>query len=159
MFCLQYSINRRLKPTYTRQPFADMRFASSIIIGLLAANGLAQTVADPAPEQQPEPSAIADPQPSEPAAQPSAPAAEPSSPSDSGDDDTPQTNAEPTAVAEPTADEPVATGDASQVSDGDQPTATATDSDDDDEATTAAEGTATADGKSHHYQQQQNTTC
>jgi uncharacterized membrane protein YgcG len=122
-----------------------MRFASSIIIGLLAANGLAQTVADP--DQQPaEPSAIAEPQPSEPAAQPSAqpsaPASEPSNPSD---DDTPQTDAEPTAVPGPTADEPVATGDASQVSEGEQPTATATDGDDDDEATTAAEGTATAD--------------
>lgn len=128
-----------------------MRFAPSVVIGLLAVNGLAQTVADP--DQQPEPSAIAEPQPSAPAAEPSAPAQQPSDPSNNGDDDdgddTPATDvANPTAVPEPTADEPAPTADASQVSEGEQPTATAND-DDDDEATSAIRGTATADGEEH----------
>ncbi|KAJ4118913.1 hypothetical protein NW768_010653 [Fusarium equiseti] len=122
-----------------------MRFAPSVLIGLLAVNGLAQTVADP--EQQPEPSAIAEPQPSAPAAEPSAPVQQPTNPSSDGDnddDDTPQSDAgtAPTAVPEPSANEPVETADASQV---EQPTATATDDDDDDEASSAVVGTATAD--------------
>ncbi|KAI1070980.1 hypothetical protein LB507_011062 [Fusarium sp. FIESC RH6] len=127
-----------------------MRFAPSVLIGLLAVNGLAQTVADP--EQQPEPSAIAEPQPSAPAAEPSAPVQQPTNPSSDGDDnddDTPQSDADtaPTAVPEPSANEPVETADASQV---EQPTATAADDDDDDEASSAVVGTATADGKAQN---------
>ncbi|KAJ4264491.1 hypothetical protein NW762_005691 [Fusarium torreyae] len=119
-----------------------MRFAGSIIFGLLAVQGLAQTVVE---DQAPEPSAVAAPEPSAPAAEePSVPAA---------DDDTPATQEQdaPAATAdlqpsaaEPTADEPEETADATQASDADQPTATASD-DDSDDATATAEETATAD--------------
>ncbi|KAM0209443.1 hypothetical protein ACHAQI_006490 [Fusarium lateritium] len=126
-----------------------MRFSGSLIFGLLAVNGLAQTVV---PDQQP--SDVAQPEPSAPAAEePSVPAQnQPSAPAeDDDDDDTPQTDAEDspiaTAAPEPTANDPVETAGASQISGDDQPTATASDDDDDndDEATTAAEETATAD--------------
>ncbi|KAM0350572.1 hypothetical protein ACHAPU_003056 [Fusarium lateritium] len=125
-----------------------MRFSGSLILGLLAANGLAQTAV---PEEgQQSGSDISQPEPSAPAAEePSAPVQD--QPSIPADDDTPQTDAEEapiataTAVPEPTADEPVETADASQISEDNQPSATASDGDDDVEATTAAEATATVD--------------
>ncbi|KAF5662684.1 hypothetical protein FHETE_7790 [Fusarium heterosporum] len=127
-----------------------MRFSGSLILGLLAANGLAQTAV---PEQgQQSGSEISQPEPSAPAAEEPSPPVQ-DQPSIPADDDTPQTDAgeapiaTATAVPEPTADDPVETADASQISDDNQPSATATGGDDDDEATTAAEGTATADGK------------
>jgi cytoskeletal protein RodZ len=129
---------------------ADMRLSGNLILGLLAVNGLAQTLV---PDQGQEPSAIAQPEPSPPAAEePSVPVQDqPSVPAD--DDDTSRTDAEEapeaTPVPEPTADTPEETADASQISEGDQPTATASD-DNDDEATTAAEETATADGEKYH---------
>ncbi|CCT74708.1 uncharacterized protein FFB20_02281 [Fusarium fujikuroi] len=117
-----------------------MRFAGSLILGLLAVNGLAQTVI---PDQDAEPSAIAQPEPSAPAAEPSNPAQD--QPSDAGDDgDAQPTDADSVPSAtngpEPTAVEP--SNEASQASGDEQPTATA--SDDDEDASTA-EGTATAD--------------
>lgn len=122
-----------------------MRFSGSLIFGLLAVNGLAQTVV---PDQQP--SDVAQPEASAPAAEePSVPAQnQPSVPADDGDDASPTDAGDSpiaTAVPEPTADDPEETAGASQISGGDQPTATASDGDDDDEATTAAEETATAD--------------
>ncbi|KAF4993156.1 hypothetical protein FGRMN_6641 [Fusarium graminum] len=127
-----------------------MRFSGSIILGLLAANGLAQTAV---PEEgQQSGSDISQPEPSAPAAEePSAPVQ--NQPPIPADDDTSQTDAgeapiaTATAVPEPTADDPVETADASQISEDNQPLATATGGDDDDEATTAAEETATADGE------------
>ncbi|KAK2674523.1 hypothetical protein RAB80_009507 [Fusarium oxysporum f. sp. vasinfectum] len=119
-----------------------MRFAGSLILGLLAVNGLAQTVI---PDQDAEPSAIAQPEPSAPAAEPSNPAQDqPSDPAGDGD-------AQPTDVPvdsvpsatngpEPTAVQP--SDEASQASGDKQPTATA--SDDGEDASTA-EGIATAD--------------
>ncbi|KAI1024213.1 hypothetical protein LB504_005311 [Fusarium proliferatum] len=117
-----------------------MRFAGSLILGLLAVNGLAQTVI---PDQETEPSAIAQPEPSAPAAEPSNPAQD--QPSDAGDDgDAQPTDADSVPSAtngpEPTAVEP--SNEASQASGDEQPTATASD---DDEDVSTAEGTATAD--------------
>ncbi|KAM0559869.1 hypothetical protein ACHAPJ_003817 [Fusarium lateritium] len=121
-----------------------MRFAGSLIFGLLAVQGLAQTVVE---DQSPEPSAVAAPEPSAPAAQePSAPAADDDTPA-TQEEDAPAATADPQpSAAEPTADDPEETADATQASDADQPTATASD-DDDDEATATAtvEETATAD--------------
>ncbi|KAF5695061.1 hypothetical protein FDENT_619 [Fusarium denticulatum] len=118
-----------------------MRFAGSLILGLLAVNGLAQTVI---PDQDAEPSAIAQPEPSAPAAEPSNPAQDqPSDAADDGDAQPTDADSVPSATngPEPTAVEP--SNEASQASDDVQPTATASDEDDEDAST--AGGTATAD--------------
>ncbi|KAF5708756.1 hypothetical protein FMUND_10431 [Fusarium mundagurra] len=123
-----------------------MRFAGSLILGLLAVNGLAQTAI---PDQDTEPSAIAQPEPSAPAAEPSNPAQDqPSDAADDGDAQPTDADSVPSATngPEPTAVEPSAvepSNEASQASGDEQPTATA--SDDDGEDASTAEGTATAD--------------
>ncbi|KAL2672577.1 hypothetical protein Neosp_013290 [[Neocosmospora] mangrovei] len=122
-----------------------MRFAQSLLLGLLVGHGLAQTAVEPVEEQ---PSAVAPQNPSEPAAEePSAaaPVAEPtqdnSSPEPTADTEEPAESA-----AAPQESEPAATGSTEEPTDAEEePSAGVTATNDNSEPTEAPEATGTAE--------------